>query len=60
MRLTPPTLLVFLVAVLLAGLSVGSHYAHIPYIGRYVVAHQYWILVAAFATLTAGVILPGL
>ena len=60
MRLTPPTILVFLVAVLLAALSIGSHYAHVPYVGRYVAAHQYWILVAAFTTMTAGVIFPGL
>jgi hypothetical protein len=60
MRLTPPRFVVFLVAMILAILSIGSHYTHIPTIGRFVVSHQYWMLVAAFALLAAGVIFPGL
>jgi hypothetical protein len=60
MRLTPPTIPVFLIAIVLAALSIGSHYTHIPAVGRYVVAHQYWMLVAAFAVLTLGVVFPGL
>ena len=60
MRLTPPTIPVFLIALSLATLSIGSHYTHIPAIGHYVVAHQYWILVAAFAVMTLGVVFPGL
>ena len=60
MRLTPPTIPVFLIAMVLAVRSIGSHYTHIPTVGHYVVAHQYWILVAAFAIMTIGVIFPGL
>ena len=60
MRLTPPTIPVFLIAVVIAILSVGSHYTQIPVVGRYVVSHQYWMMVAAFAILTLGVIFPGL
>jgi hypothetical protein len=60
MRLTPPTFPVFLIALVLAAASIGSHYTHIPAIGHYVVLHQYWILAAAFAILTLGVLFPGL
>lgn len=62
MRLTPPTIPVFLIALVLAVLSVGSLYTHVPAIQGYIAAghHRYWMMVAAFAILAAGVIFPGL
>lgn len=62
MRLTPPTIPVFLIALVLAVLSVGSLYTHVPAIHGYIAAghHRYWMMVAAFAILAAGVIFPGL
>lgn len=60
MRLTPPTIPVFLIAVILAVLSVGSLYTHIPSIQGFVAAHRYWMMVAAFAVMTLGVVFPGL
>jgi hypothetical protein len=62
MRLTPPTNPVFLIAVVLALLSVGSLYAHVPGIQSYIASghHRYWMMVAAFAIMTAGVIFPGI
>lgn len=62
MRLTPPTTPVFLIAVVLAVLSVGSLYTHVPAVQGYIAAghHRYWMMVAAFVILSAGVIFPGL
>jgi hypothetical protein len=60
MRLTPPTIPVFLIAMILAIVSIGSHYTHIPVVGHYVAAHQYWVLVAAFVIMTIGVVFRGL
>ena len=58
MRLTPPTIPVFLVALILAGLSVASMYTHIPAVQGFIAAdhHRYWMMVAAFLVLTAGVV----
>ena len=62
MRLTPPTIPVFLVALILAALSVASLYFHIPAVQGFIAAshHRYWMMVAAFAILTAGVVFSGL
>ena len=62
MRLTPPTIPVFLVALILAVLSVASMYAHIPVVQSFIAAdhHRYWIMVAAFIVLAAGVVFSGL
>lgn len=61
MRLTPPTIPIFLLAVILAILSVGSMYTHVPAIGPYIAAghHRYWMMVAAFVIMTIGVVFPG-
>lgn len=60
MRLTSPTIPVFLIAIVLAILSVGSLYTHIPSIQGFVAAHRYWMMVAAFVVMTTGVLFPGL
>ena len=62
MRLTPPTIPVFLVAVILALLSVAGLYTHIRAVQGFIAAghHRYWMMVVAFAILTAGVVFSGL
>ena len=60
MRLTPPTIPVFLLAIVLGVLSIASRFTHIPTIGHMVVVHQYGLLAAAFLIMAVGVILPGL
>jgi hypothetical protein len=62
MRLTPPTIPIFLLSVILAVLSIGSLYTHVPVIGTYIAAghHRYWMLVVAFVIMTAGVIFRGI
>lgn len=60
MRLTPPTVPVFLLAVLLAGAAVVDIYTHVPYAHHYLATHRFGAMVAAFVILAAGVIFPGL
>lgn len=62
MRLTPPTIPVFLIAVILAVLAVGSMYTHVPGIQAYIAAghHRFWMMTAAFVIMTIGVVFPGL
>ena len=60
MRLTPPTIPVFLLAILLAALDLGDLYVHIPHAHGFIAAHRFGIMVAAFCVMTAGVVLPGL
>lgn len=62
MRLTPPTIPVFLVAVILAALSILSLYTHVPAVQGFLAAdhHRYWMMVAAFLVLAAGVVFTGL
>lgn len=60
MRLTPPTIPVFLIAVILAVLSFGSLYTHLPSIQGVVAAHRYGMMTAAFVILALGVIFSGL
>lgn len=59
-KLTPPTVPVFLVSLILAGLAVASLYIHIPVVGHYVKVHHFWVLAAAYGALLIGVIFEGL
>lgn len=59
MRLSPPTLLVFTLSVILAGLVIAVKYfgvAGIPYVGRY----QFETLLAAYVLLLLGNLVRGL
>jgi hypothetical protein len=59
-KLTPPTVPIFLVSLILAILAVASLYTHIPIVGHFVSVHRFWVLTAAYGTLLAGVIFEGL
>jgi hypothetical protein len=60
MRLTPPTIPVFLIAVVIAVVALGDLYYHLPQAHHFIAAHRFAMMVAAFAILTAGVVFPGL
>ena len=60
MRLTPPTIPVFLIAVALAVVSVVDIYTHVPVVHHFIATHRFGAMVAAFVILAAGVIVPGL
>ena len=59
-KLTPPTVPILLVSLILAILAVASLYTHIPIVGHYVSVHRFWVLTAAYGALLAGVIFEGL
>lgn len=59
-RLTPPTFPVFLVSLILAILAVATLYTRVPFVGHYVSAHRFWVMVVAYVVLLVGVVLEGL
>ncbi len=60
MRLTPPTIPVFLIAVLLAIVTIADIYTHVPVVHHLLATHRFGAMVAAFVILAIGVIIPGL
>ena len=60
MRLTPPTIPVFLIAVAVAAVNVVDIYTHVPFVHHVLASHRFGVLVAAFVILAAGVVFPGL
>lgn len=50
MKLSAPTQLVFIIAVVLVVLAIISIYVAIPYVS----AHAFWVAVVGFAVLAAG------
>ena len=60
MRLTPPTIPVFLVSIVLAILAIGDQYYHVPSVHGFIAAHRFGMVVAAYAVLAIGVIFTGL
>lgn len=56
MRPSAPSKMVFLIAIILGGLSILSRFVGIEYVS----ANAYWILVAGFGLLVAGNIAKGL
>ncbi len=55
MRLTPPKKIVFIISLLLVILSVVAHFVKIPVATPY----QYWVMLAGWVILAAGVALKG-
>jgi hypothetical protein len=60
MRLTPPTIPIFLISFLLAGVAIVDLFTHVPSLHGFVAAHRFWILASAYIVLALGVIFPGL
>jgi hypothetical protein len=55
MKLNAPKKLTFLIALILAGVSLAGVFITIPFISVY----AFWILLVAFCVLTAGCVLKG-
>ena len=55
MTLSAPTKPIFLIAVVLAVLSVLGYFVTIPF----VTAYAYWLIVIAFIVLAAGTMMKG-
>ncbi len=60
MRLTPPTIPVFLISIVVAVLAVGDIYYHVPSLHGFIAAHRFGMVAVAYLILAAGVIFPGL
>lgn len=59
MRLNPPTIVIFLISLILAGLAIITKMGVIP-IPRYLPHQEYWLAMTAYLTLMVGNIVRGL
>jgi hypothetical protein len=59
-RLTPPSMPIFVISLVLAVLALVSLHFSIPHIGHYVVQYRFWFMTGAYAVLFIGVVLRGL
>jgi hypothetical protein len=59
-RLTPPSMPVFVISLVLAALALISLHFSIPSIGHFVVHYRFWMMTAAYGVLFIGVVLRGL
>ncbi len=59
MRLNPPSLLIFLIAAILAVLALITHLNYIA-IPRYIPNQSYWLAITAYVTLMVGTLVRGL
>ena len=59
MRLNPPTILVFLISLILAALAVATKlgFLHVP---RYLPHQEYWLAMTAYLVLMVGNLVRGL
>ncbi len=59
MRLNPPSVLIFLVSVVLAGLALVTKlgFVHMP---RYLPHQEYWLAITAYLILMTGTLVRGL
>lgn len=59
MRLNPPTILIFLISLILAGTAIVTKLGFIP-IPRYLPHQEFWLAIIAYITLMVGNIVEGL
>jgi len=59
MRLSPPTLALFLVSVILAAAAMITKLGYVP-VPRYVPHQDYWLAITAYLILMIGVLFRGL
>ena len=59
MRLSPPTLLLFLISLVFAVLAMVTKLGYVP-VPRYLPHQEYWLAITAYMVLTIGVLFRGL
>ena len=59
MRLSPPTLFLFLISLILAILAMVTKLGYLP-VPRYIPHQEYWLAITAYLILTIGVLVRGL
>ena len=60
MKLSAPKFIVWLLALILAGLAIASKYVGIPVVGSFVKQYDFWVMTAAYGLLFLGTLLKGL
>ena len=58
--LNAPKVVTFAISLVLIVLALLSMHTHLPVGAAFVTQHRFWIVVAAYALLAAGCLLPGL
>lgn len=59
MRLSPPTLLLFLISLVCALIAMATKLSYVP-IPRYLPHQEYWLAIMAYLVLAIGVVFRGL
>lgn len=59
MRLSPPTLLLFLISLVFALIALVTKLSYVP-IPRYLPHQEYWFAITAYLVLAVGVVFRGL
>lgn len=59
MRLNPPTIIIFLISLVLAALAIVTKIGFIP-IPRYLPHQEFWLSITAYLTLMIGNLVKGL
>lgn len=59
MRLNPPTIVIFLISLVLAALAIVTKMGFVP-IPRYIPHQEYWLAMTAYLVLMIGNVVRGL
>ncbi len=59
MKLSAPKFIVWLLALIAAGLAIASMFVSIPYIGSFVEANKFWFMTGAYGLLFLGTVFKG-
>ncbi len=59
MRLNPPSMLIFLISLILALLALVTKLSYIP-MPRYIPHQEYWLAISAYMLLMVGTLARGL
>ncbi|PKM40966.1 MAG: hypothetical protein CVV04_00450 [Firmicutes bacterium HGW-Firmicutes-9] len=60
MRLSAPTIIIWLLALILAALAILSKFIGIPVIGGFIKQNDFWVMTAAYGLLFLGTLFKGL
>jgi len=59
MRLSAPTFIIWLLALILAALAILSKFIGIPVIGGFIKQYDFWVMTAAYGLLLIGTLFRG-
>lgn len=60
MKLSAPKFVIWLLALILAGLAIASKYVGIPVVGSFVKQNDFWVMTAAYGLLFLGTLFKGM